>query len=184
MEMPVEVRQISERHTIAALRFEQQMEILQAATLSDFIKGAAEVAHYSSLGCLGPAMAWMQIEHTRDPVTKETTTRRVRSYFKEGRIHLYYDDVFDKNFKTAFTNIHVSYDPHGEGEPQWEIEEKPYDQSTKEARSFSPTDEQEAEFREHVMEAFRSRRAENIDRCRRLGSWAHLIVAQAHPAYI
>lgn len=181
--MPVETKK-TERHTIAALRFEQQMEILQQASLPDFMKGAAEVAHYSSLGCLGPAMAWMQIEHTRNREMEESRTRRVRSYFKEGLIHLYYDDVIDKKFKQSFTNIHVSYNPYGEEAPSWELEQKPFNEPTKEVQPFCPAPEQEAEFRAHVIEAFRRRREENIRRCRQLGSRAHLIVVQPNPAYI
>lgn len=185
MEMPVETKQAAEHITIASLRFERQMEILQQATLPDFMKGAAEVAHYSSLGCLGPAMAWMQIEHVRNRDTEESITRRVRSYFKEGLIHLYYDDVLDKTFnKQSFTTIHVSYNPYGEEEPLWELEQKSFDEPTKEVQPFSPTPEQEAEFRAHVIEAFERRREENIRRCRQLGSRAHLIVVQPNPAYI
>ena len=185
MEISVETIQATERYTIAALRFKQQIEILQQASLPDFMKGAAEVAHYSSLGCLGPAMAWMQIEHIRDREMEESRTRRVRSYFKEGLIHLYYDDVIDKKFnKQSFTNIHVSYDPYGEEAPCWELEQKSFNEPTKEVQPFSPTPEQEAEFRAHVIEALERRREENIRRCRQLGSRAHLIVVQPNPAYI
>lgn len=185
METPVEAKQVVERHTIAALKFEQQMDVLQEASLTDFLKGAAEVAHYSSLACLGPAVAWMQIERTRNQVTEETATRRVRSYFKEGIIHIYYDDVVEtKGWKSAFTNTHVSYDPRGNEEPQWEIEEKTFSESTQNALPFYPTQEQELEFRAHVIEAFRHRREENIRRCRQFGSRANMIVMQASPAYL
>lgn len=182
--MPVETKQTSEWQTIAALRFERQMEILQEATLTDFIRGTAEVAHYSSLGCLGPAMAWMQLEHTRNRATGETMTRRVRSYNREGVIHLYYDDVFEKNFNTAFTTVHVSYDPGGEKGPYWEFEQKLLNEPSEGVQSFCPTQEQEAEFRAHVIEAFQRRRQENIRRCRELGMHARMIVLQPNPAYI
>ena len=184
METSVETKPTVERNTIAGLRFEQQMEILERATLTDFIKGTAEVAHYSSLGCLGPAMAWMQIERTKDDVTEITRTRRVRSYFKEGFIHLHYDDELNKGFRTAFTKVHVSYDPYGEDEPKWELEEKTYDQPTQEVIPFTPTEDQEMEFRGYVTEALQRRREENIERCRRLGYRAHMIVVQPHSAYI
>lgn len=185
MEMPVETKQTAERHTIAALRFEQQMEILQDATLPEFLRGAAEVSHYSSLEGLSPTMAWMQIERTRNQVTEETATRRVRSYFKEGIIHLYYDDIVEtKGWKSAYTNTHVSYDPRGDDVPQWEIEEKSINEPTQNTLPFYPTQEQELEFRAHVIEALRHRREENIRRCRQFGSRASMIVVRASSSYL
>lgn len=153
--------------------------------MTDFLKGTAEVAHYSSLDSMSVGAAWMQIERTRDQVTEETTTRRVRTSFKEGVLHVYYDDIVEtKGRKSAFANTHVSYDPFGDDDPQWEIEEKFFDQSTITTTPFSPTQEQQDEFRSHVIEALRLRREENIRRCRQLGSRAHIIVARAQEAYL